>query len=85
MISETDRNALFAALSEIWSALLGVDVADVSSSTNFFELGGDSLTAVRLVGSISSELGIQMHVRDVFDHPTLDEYVDIVARGRLSA
>jgi amino acid adenylation domain-containing protein len=52
----------------VWSEVLGLDRVGVTDS--FFELGGDSIRAVRLVGRLGSR-GIAVSVQDVFRHPTV--------------
>ncbi|GAA3181410.1 hypothetical protein GCM10020255_075580 [Rhodococcus baikonurensis] len=46
-----------------------LELSDVDPGDNFFTLGGHSLTAMRLVGSLR-KLGIRVVVSDVFDTPT---------------
>ncbi|MGB3771105.1 MAG: amino acid adenylation domain-containing protein [Rhodococcus sp. (in: high G+C Gram-positive bacteria)] len=57
------------ALAEIFGRVLARSVVDVT--TSFFELGGDSLTATRVVGQINSEMSIAVGVRDLVAHPTV--------------
>ncbi|KAL2916101.1 hypothetical protein HK105_204192 [Polyrhizophydium stewartii] len=40
------------ALAAVWSQVLGVQVADIGRATSFFALGGDSISAIRLVKAI---------------------------------
>ncbi|MGA4607269.1 amino acid adenylation domain-containing protein [Pseudoalteromonas maricaloris] len=59
------------ALVEIWGALLKVPVAEVSVTDNFFERGGHSLLAVRLVSEIRAQLQRELPVKAVFEWPTV--------------
>ncbi|WP_114721480.1 amino acid adenylation domain-containing protein [Rhodococcus sp. AG1013] len=45
----------------------------VGRDTDFFALGGDSLSATRLVARLGSVLGKRVDVRDVFENPTVAE------------
>ncbi|NKD77349.1 amino acid adenylation domain-containing protein [Haematospirillum sp. H1815] len=56
-------------LAVLWREVLGVD--GLGREDSFFDLGGDSLTAVRLVERVRSELDKDIRVRDVFDAPVL--------------
>ena len=47
-------------------------VATVSTTDDFFERGGDSIRAIRLV-TLAHEQGVQLTVRDVYDKPVLAE------------
>ncbi|SOX53887.1 non-ribosomal peptide synthase/polyketide synthase, partial [Mycobacterium ahvazicum] len=56
-------------LAEIYAQVLGVERVGVDDS--FFELGGDSLSAMRLVAAINARLGADLLVRAVFETPTV--------------
>jgi thioesterase domain-containing protein/acyl carrier protein len=44
----------------------------VTPEQDFFDLGGNSLIAVRLFGSIQEEFGVAMSIGVLFDHPTVE-------------
>lgn len=54
-------------LAEAWAAVLGIPVEGIGQHDNFFDLGGTSLSAVRLV--IRMERSVVL--RDVHENPTL--------------
>ncbi|CQD14703.1 syringomycin synthetase [Mycobacterium europaeum] len=56
-------------LADIYAQVLGVERVGVEES--FFDLGGDSLSAMRLIAAIHTTLGIQLPVRAVFDAPSV--------------
>ncbi len=57
------------ALAKIFGNVLGL--AAVAADDNFFDHGGHSLLAVRLVTEIRRDLGADLSVRAVFEHPTV--------------
>jgi hypothetical protein len=57
------------ALAEIWAGLLGVE--RVGRHDDFFQLGGNSLLATRLVFRVKREMDVELSVRDVFEKPEL--------------
>jgi amino acid adenylation domain-containing protein len=65
------RNELEEQLVHLWSDVLGVAPADVRD--NFFDLGGHSLAATRLLAKLRSRLGVTLPLRTVFEHPTVEE------------
>ncbi|MGB3438353.1 MAG: amino acid adenylation domain-containing protein [Actinophytocola sp.] len=56
-------------LTEAWEAVLGTE--GIGRDTNFFDLGGHSLKATRLVARIANDLGVDVSLRLLFDHPTI--------------
>ncbi len=68
----TPAEQLIAA---VWSDVLGVD--EVGADDNFFSLGGDSLTAVRVVGRVFDVFGM-ISPYTIFDAPTLAEFAAAV-------
>ncbi|PHM36582.1 non-ribosomal peptide synthetase [Xenorhabdus innexi] len=64
-------------LAQIWQSLLGLK-QQVGRHDHFFELGGHSLQATRLTSSIRNELAIELPLRSVFEHPTLEQLSQIV-------
>ncbi|MDM0043201.1 amino acid adenylation domain-containing protein [Variovorax dokdonensis] len=52
-----------ARLAQVWASLLGLDVNDIHPTDNFFDLGGDSLTAMRAVARAQEVLGLRVEPR----------------------
>jgi amino acid adenylation domain-containing protein/FkbM family methyltransferase len=63
-VEETEKT-----LVSIWKDLLELD--NISIHDDFFDIGGHSLLAVRLISSIRKELGVEMRINDIFDFPTI--------------
>ncbi|MEZ2133143.1 amino acid adenylation domain-containing protein, partial [Sinorhizobium sp. CB9] len=63
------RTETEAALAAIWRDVLGLERVGVND--NFFEIGGHSLTAVRLTARLRQGLGHDVSLRALFDHPTV--------------
>jgi acyl carrier protein len=68
------RNEIESTLTEVWKEVL--EIENVGINNNFFELGGDSLLAIRLLSSIRKELVVEMSIIDVFDHPTIASFAE---------
>ncbi|MFI5511758.1 amino acid adenylation domain-containing protein, partial [Mycobacterium sp. NPDC051804] len=58
-------------LAGIYAQILGVDRVGVDDS--FFDLGGDSLSAMRLIAAINTALDVHLNVRTLFDAPTITQ------------
>lgn len=66
-------------LADIWQVVLGV--AAVSVTSNFFDLGGHSLSATQVVARIQQELGLAVALRTLFDKPTIAELAIELSSG----
>ncbi|MFL6289707.1 MAG: amino acid adenylation domain-containing protein [Thermoanaerobaculia bacterium] len=63
------RGATQEALARIWGELLGID--GVGALDSLFELGGHSLLAAQIVTRVREELGVDLPLPAVFEHPTV--------------
>ncbi|MER7773363.1 phosphopantetheine-binding protein, partial [Kitasatospora sp. NPDC096140] len=66
----------------VWADVLGIE--RVGAHDNFFDLGGNSLLALRLVSQVQEAIDIDLPVRQVFDQPTVARMADQV-EARLRA
>jgi phthiocerol/phenolphthiocerol synthesis type-I polyketide synthase E len=62
-------DALEARLKAVWAETIGD--ADIGLDTDFFDLGGNSLSAVGLMGSIREAFGADLSIAALFDAPTI--------------
>ncbi|PYU56187.1 MAG: hypothetical protein DMG55_24980 [Acidobacteria bacterium] len=61
----------------IWREVLAV--SNVSMDDKFFELGGDSLLALRVANRLRESFGVRVSLRDLFEMPTIAEFAAVVA------
>ena len=69
-----------AQLTSIWSEVLSVDPIGVHD--NFFDLGGHSLTASRVVSRVIQTFALELPVRALFDAPTVAEMAAIIVQNQ---
>jgi amino acid adenylation domain-containing protein/non-ribosomal peptide synthase protein (TIGR01720 family) len=71
-------------LVDIWKEIL--ETANVSIHDNFFDLGGHSLVALRIITRINNYFRIELSVRTLLEHPVLREFAQelLSASGRTS-
>lgn len=72
-VTETERK-----LADMWKELL--DVQSVGRASRFFQMGGHSLKAMRLVNLIRSEFSIHLETIEIFKHPELMEMSGLIDR-----
>jgi amino acid adenylation domain-containing protein len=60
-----------ATLQTLWRETLGKR-AGLNGTDNFFDVGGDSLSAVRLLCRIEEEFEVDLSIHDLFTNPTID-------------
>ncbi|MGX1778308.1 non-ribosomal peptide synthetase [Nocardia brasiliensis] len=63
------RYAMERALAELWLGVL--DVPRVGVDDNFFDLGGHSLLLARIQNLLSEQLGCEVSLLDLYEHPTV--------------
>ena len=61
----------------LWSSMLEMDEDSIAGEDSFFELGGDSLTAMKLVG-VARDEGLTLTVADVFRNPVFEDMVAVI-------
>ncbi|QMW46378.1 hypothetical protein G4B11_009833 [Aspergillus flavus] len=61
----------------LWSSALGLSPNIVNCKGSFFKLGGDSITAMKMVGAAREE-GLSLSVADVFGNPVFEDMLAIV-------
>ncbi|WP_197515527.1 non-ribosomal peptide synthetase, partial [Mycobacterium sp. E1747] len=66
-------------LATIYAQVLGLDRVGVDDS--FFDLGGDSLSAMRVIAAINADLDADVSVRTLFDAPTVAELAPRLVGG----
>ncbi|KAI9903492.1 hypothetical protein N3K66_000021 [Trichothecium roseum] len=61
-----------AVLVQIWASILGLGADDIGIDDNFVQLGGDSITAMMVVGEARKQ-GYELKVADVLHQPRLHQ------------
>jgi acyl carrier protein len=69
------------SLAAAWSEVLGVD--RVGRDDDFFDLGGHSLIAVRMLARVQEQLGVELPLGTVFEYPTVRELAVALTRQLL--
>ncbi|KAF7556526.1 hypothetical protein G7Z17_g1316 [Cylindrodendrum hubeiense] len=78
-ISEAEQQ-----LQKIWAQVLGVEASTIGLGDSFFQLGGDSIGAMKVVGE-ARNLGIEIAVADIFRHPWLEDAMQNTSEAKKSS
>jgi len=62
-----------------------LNINEISMNDNFFELGGDSLSAINLSAQIQNKFSAQLFVKDILEHPVINEISDILSNKQENA
>jgi acyl-CoA synthetase (AMP-forming)/AMP-acid ligase II/acyl carrier protein len=72
--TETEKS-----LVKLWSEVLGVEEATLSIKADFFDLGGHSLKALKLMSLLQKSFGLKNDVRFVFENLTIEQMALIIS------
>jgi amino acid adenylation domain-containing protein len=71
------RNLLELELTRIWERLF--QRSDIGRNDSFFDLGGHSLQAVRLIGEVEKLIGRRLPIASLFQSPTIASFAQRLA------
>lgn len=65
------------AIAELYAQALRLDKVGIND--NYFDLGGDSLAAVRIASSINSQWGVSLSIKDIFENKNILELEKVIS------
>eukprot|EP00833_Pecoramyces_ruminatium_P010312 jgi/Orpsp1_1/1184344/evm.model.c7180000089162.1 len=68
---EAPENEIEEIICNIYSDIFNIPKLEVGKKNDFFELGGDSLNAIRISLRIEKELKIKINIKDIMSHPVI--------------
>lgn len=73
-------NTIECGLVTIWKSVLKIN-KDMSVNTSFFDLGGQSLLATKLMSSINLEFGVLVSLTEIFEAETIQKIGKIIVHN----
>jgi acyl carrier protein len=64
-------------MARLWSEVLKVE--RLPHDADFFDYGGQSVLAARLISRVERDFGIRLTLDDIFDNVTVAEFAAVVA------
>ena len=77
------RNEVESQLVEIWEQVLGREKIGIKD--DFFDLGGNSLKATKLISRMHKELGIEVQIDKLFRESTIEMLAEDIQFVRWNA
>jgi thioesterase domain-containing protein len=74
------QNSVHAHLIEIWEEV--INRKPIGIRDNFFEIGGHSLHAAKIVALVSERLGQRLNFSEFFNNPTIEQHAQTLIGGR---
>ncbi|MCP4146715.1 MAG: AMP-binding protein, partial [bacterium] len=68
-------------LTETWAELLGIEEEKISVDSDYFEMGGHSLKATRLLTRIQKQFNVKISLPDIFETPTVRGLARLIKEG----
>ncbi|CAK9099421.1 Linear gramicidin synthase subunit C [Includes: ATP-dependent valine adenylase (ValA) (Valine activase), partial [Durusdinium trenchii] len=75
------RNTLHESIREMLAAALGKSVTDIKDDDDFFDLGGHSLSAARIMSKVRSQFELDMPLSRFLTKPTVQGVASFVERS----
>lgn len=58
-------------ISKAWSIILEINAENISSEDNFFDLGGNSIKAIKIVNLLKRMVALEIKIKDIYQYPTV--------------
>lgn len=70
-------------IADIWSLLLEVD--EIAATDNFFDIGGDEFSAVKLVNQIRNQFDVEIELKQVFENASIRDLAELIVEKQIDA
>ncbi len=77
------RNKTEKQLASIWAEVLNIEVDEISINSNFFDLGGNSLLAIKLLSRINHEFSTDIDFVVLFSKTTIQDFGKLILRRKI--
>ncbi|MFD0798522.1 amino acid adenylation domain-containing protein [Maribacter chungangensis] len=76
---KTPQTKLEKEIAQIWSEMLQIPVIDIND--DFFEMGGSSLIAQRVIGVLRKKLNKEIPLINIFQYPTISQLAEFLGEN----
>ncbi len=75
-----NTNDITSRLKQIWTDILGC--TDINDTSNFYELGGDSLSSSSLLKKINKEFAVTLELKNILISPVFDNQINLINQNK---
>lgn len=82
--SSSPSGEMGQAVAVVWAEVLGCPVTELHQQSDFFALGGHSLSAMSVLGRLHRLTGVSLSLSSLFERSRLQDFANLVAAQGLS-
>ena len=79
---QSTREECLELMRKLWARALELDLEVVQTDSDFYDLGGHSLSMVDLVSSVEQVFGLKLDGDELYENPRLDLYASLIFKDR---
>lgn len=79
-LKPSPKNSTETKLCEIWKEVLNVE--SISTSDNFFDIGGHSLKAMQIISRVRNRFQVTLEFEDLYTAPTITELAERIEKSK---
>ena len=72
------------SLVKLWARVLNISEKSIGLKNDFFDMGGHSIKAIRLLALIHKELGVKLPLNELFSKGTIEHQASMITSGELN-
>ncbi|OUM64960.1 hypothetical protein PIROE2DRAFT_8103 [Piromyces sp. E2] len=67
---------------KIYSEIFGYDINEVGRMNDFYEMGGDSFLAIKIIFELKKVIGLKLNIKDVMNHSKIYDISDFIEKNK---
>eukprot|EP00833_Pecoramyces_ruminatium_P006595 jgi/Orpsp1_1/1180627/evm.model.c7180000074146.1 len=76
------RNDVEKIICKIYSEIFNIDIAKIGIMSDFYELGGDSFTAIKVIYEIKKQLNVNILVKNIMYNPIIKDLANDIMSNK---
>jgi hypothetical protein len=80
-VRASELGACVSRVIQLWSEVLNVDARRLDGTSDYFQVGGTSLNAFKLVNRVRTDFRADISIRDVIENSTVNAFAMLLAKA----